>query len=142
MGSVRILDTGKVLVGWGEAPYASEFNPDGGLASDAALPRGQQSYRSLRLPWAGLPDERPAIAARRARRRAGTTVYVSWNGAAEVAHWQISAGSRGGRLTPVATVPRSGFETAIALDRRAGHAVATALDASGRALGSSEMVRL
>jgi hypothetical protein len=142
MGSVRILDSRTVLVGWGEQPYASEFHPDGGLASDAVLPRGQQSYRSLRLPWSGLPRERPAIAVRRPRRGAGSTVYVSWNGAADVARWQISAGPRGGRLTPVATVPRRGFETAIALDAIGAHAVATALDDSGRPLASSEAVRL
>ncbi len=142
MGSVRILDTGKVLVGWGEQPYATEFDPDGRLESDAVLPRGQQSYRSLRLPWTGLPHERPTIAARRGRRGAASTVYVSWNGAVDVARWQISAGPRGGSLTPVATVPRRGFETAIALNTRAGHAVAAALDASGRKLASSEVVRL
>ena len=55
MGSVRILPTGAVLVGWGDRPYASEFDADGEMVNDAALPRGQQSYRSLRLPWSGTP---------------------------------------------------------------------------------------
>jgi hypothetical protein len=140
MGSVRILPTGAVLVGWGDRPYASEFDGDGTLTSDAVLPRGQQSYRSLRLPWSGLPPERPAIAARRGD--TGTTVYVSWNGATGVASWQISSGPSRNRLTPVMTVPRRGFETAIALDATTGHAVATALDASGSPLGSSEAVRV
>jgi hypothetical protein len=142
MGSVRILPTGAVLVGWGDRPYTSEFDADGEIVNDAALPRGQQSYRSLRLPWSGLPHEPPAIAARRGRGGTGSTVYVSWNGATGVARWQLSAGSRRGRLTPVMTVPHSGFETAIPLETGDSHVVATALDGSGQPLSSSAAVRL
>jgi hypothetical protein len=142
MGSVRILPTGRVLVGWGDQPYATEFDGDGDLASDTVLPRGQRSYRSLRLPWNGSPRERPAIAARRTRRTDVTTVYVSWSGATEVSSWQISAQPRGGRLTPLAIVPKRGFETPIAVATANGQVVATALDGSGRPLASSEPLRL
>jgi hypothetical protein len=69
-------------------------------------------------------------------------VYVSWNGATGVTRWQISAVPARGRLTPVTTVPRSGFETAIPLKAGEGHVVATALDGLGRPLASSEAVRL
>jgi hypothetical protein len=142
MGSVRVLPGGRALVGWGDQPYASEFTPEGTLAVDAALPRGQQSYRSFRLPWTGGPQERPAIAARRDPRTGAATLYVSWNGATDVAAWQVSTGPRTGRRTPVAIFPRRGFETEIALGAVEGHAVATALDASGRRLASSRAVRV
>jgi hypothetical protein len=142
MGSVRILPTGRVLVGWGDQPYATEFDGDGDLASDTVLPRGQRSYRSLRLPWNGSPRERPAIAARRTRRTDLATVYVSWSGATEVASWQISAQPRGGRLTPLAIVPKRGFETPISVATANGQVVATALDGSGRPLASSEPLRI
>jgi hypothetical protein len=142
MGSVRLLPGGQALVGWGDQPYASEFSPDGTLAVDAVLPRGQQSYRSFRLPWAGVPQERPAIAARRDRRTGDATLYVSWNGATDVASWLLSTGPRAGRRTPVAIFPRRGFETEIALGALEGHVLATALDASGRRLASSRALRV
>jgi hypothetical protein len=142
MGSVRVLPGGRALVGWGDQPYASEFSPDGALAVDAVLPRGQQSYRSFQLPWAGVPQERPAIAAHRDPRTGAATLHVSWNGATDLAGWLLSTGPRAGRRAPVAVFPRRGFETEIALGAVEVHAVATALDASGRRLASSPAIRV
>jgi hypothetical protein len=43
------------------------------------------------------------------------TVYASWNGATGVSRWQVLAGPNAGKLKPVRTVSRTGFETAIEL---------------------------
>jgi hypothetical protein len=142
MGSVQALAGGHVLVGWGDQPYASELAPDGALAIDVALPKGQRSYRSFRLPWAGGPADVPAITASRDPMTGTSTLYVSWNGATDVSRWQVSAGPRRGEPSPVATVARTGFETAIPLGANEGHAKVTALDASGRRLASTATVRL
>jgi len=142
MGSVQTLTGGNLLVGWGDQPYASELTPDGALAVDAVLPPGQQSYRSFRLPWAGAPRHAPAIAARPHRMIGTSTLYVSWNGATDVAGWLVSAGPRPDELATLATVPRTGFETAIPLGASRGHAMATALDSRGRQLASTRTVRL
>jgi hypothetical protein len=118
LGSVQLLGSGDVLVGWGTDPHFTEFAAGGAVVLDAALPHGGENYRTLRFPWRGRPRDEP-VAVRR-----GSTVYASWNGATDVAAWKIEPGGP--------AVPRAGFETALPL--RAGAVVA--LDAHGRALGS------
>jgi EmrB/QacA subfamily drug resistance transporter len=140
MGSIEPLANGNEFVGWGSAPYLSEFSPTGQLLLDAYLPHPDLSYRAQVEPWVGLPLYPPAGAARRTA--GGTTVYASWNGATQVASWRLLAGSGAGALRVVATKPKSGFETAIPV---AGPHTAfrlQALDARGRAIGSSRDFRV
>jgi len=140
MGNVQRLATGNVVVGWGLAPVLSEFAADGRLLGDFRLPAGSGSYRGFRCPWEAVPGDPPVGAA--IPGASGTTLYASWNGATTAASWLLSVGSDPAAVRPVATVPRSGFETAIALGATSGYAVLTALDASGRPLASSRPVAL
>ena len=73
---------------------------------------GQQAYRALLTDtWVGTPYYPTSSAAVQ-----GTgTVYASWNGATEVAEWEVLAGASTGDLQVVATHGRTGFETAIEL---------------------------
>jgi hypothetical protein len=136
MGSVQALPDRNVMVGWGLVPVLSEFAADGKLLGDLHIPWGYNCYRGFRMPWTATPADRPAIASRRAS--AGqVTIYASWNGATEVAMWQLSAGPSPHQLQPVGITPRSGFETAIALASSGGYAAVTALDANRVALGTS-----
>jgi hypothetical protein len=89
MGSVQILASGRVMVGWGVASYTSKFTAAGELLSEFALPAGMYSYRGLWLPWEGVPHRRPKVAAKRDQQRAATILYASWNGATEVTGWQV-----------------------------------------------------
>ena len=70
------------------------------------------------------------------------TLYASWNGATEVENWEVLAGPTVDALEPVGSVPRTGFETAIAV--RTGDALVgvRALDGSGEALGTSKIVNI
>jgi len=142
MGSVEKLPNGNVLVGWGEEPCATEFTADGTRLSDAVFPVGQKSYRALRLQWKGTPLDPPAIAARPGAKAGTSLVFVSWNGATEVTHWQVHAGPSAKHLTPVGRIRRTGFETAVSLNSIHGHAAVTALSSSGRPLGKSRTIRL
>ena len=87
MGNAQVLGNGDVLVGWGGAPYVTEFTREGAIAFDARLPKGGQSYRAFRFPWVGRPTHAPALAAR------SGVLYASWNGATEVAAWQLREGA-------------------------------------------------
>ena len=87
LGDTQLLANGNVFVGWGGAPYVTEFTRSGAIAFDARLPRGGESYRAFRFPWVGRPTDRPALAARAGR------LYASWNGATEVASWQLLEGA-------------------------------------------------
>jgi EmrB/QacA subfamily drug resistance transporter len=134
MGSMQPLSNGNEFVGWGAAPYMSEFSTDGRMLLDAVLPGSDLSYRAGVEPWVGLPLTRPAGAARRSH--GATTVYASWNGATELAGWRVLGGT-GGRLRAVATAGRAGFETAIPVPAGDDTFAVQALDAHGRAIGAS-----
>jgi hypothetical protein len=139
-GNLQILENGDVFIGWGSAPYFSEFSPGGRLLFDAHMRGSYQSYRTYRFPWTGAPATAPAIAVSGAAGQP-VTVYASWNGDTRTASWQLLAGPSAGQLVPVASAPRSGFETAIAVPAGQAFVAVRALDASGAVLGSSAAVR-
>jgi hypothetical protein len=140
-GNLQALANGDWLVGWGQEPFFSEFSPTGALLLDAHFPVHEQSYRSFRFPWTGAPLHAPAFAFVPAGVHSGT-VYASWNGATQVAAWRVLTGPRTTHLSVIAQVLRTGFETAIALPPGVSgpYVAVQALDASGRALGSSPAV--
>jgi len=140
MGNLEQLPDGGAFVGWGTAGSFTEFAPDGTVRFDAALADGSVTYRAFRSPWIGLPAEPPKVAVTRGA--GGAVAHVSWNGATEVAKWRADMGARKGTLRPVATVRRSGFETAVQLAGRRGYLALTALDAAGEVLGTSSVHRL
>jgi hypothetical protein len=140
MGNAQVFDNGNVLVGWGSEPYVTEFGRDGDIRFDARLPSGGQNYRALRFPWAAMPAIPPAIVYRAAggKRR----VHVSWNGATNVAAWELHAGPAAGALAVVGKVRRTGFETRIAVPHGARYARVIALDSAGKRLRASEAIRV
>ena len=136
LGSTQLLPNGNVLVGWGTAPWLSEYTHDGRLVFDAHLPAGGQNYRVLKMPWHGRPTDQPAIAAR--RRHGRRLVYASWNGATEVHAWRLETGPTSASLPTVSATRRTGFETELAAPADARYAAVVALDAQGRPLGRSK----
>jgi hypothetical protein len=138
-GNAEFLPDGHLFVGWGAQPYFTEFDAAGTVVLDGHFGAGADSYRAFRFPWVGSPAERPALVATRA---ADGTVRVttSWNGATEVARWQVLAGPDEGHLSPVAFAARAGFETTLALGARPAVVQTRALDRHGAVLGSSRVV--
>ncbi len=135
MGSVEPLANGNEFVGWGSAPYFSEFSASGQLLMDAILPHPDLSYRARVEPWVGLPLYPPSAAARSSHGQ--TTVYASWNGATQLASWRVVAGS-GSSPTVIATHVKSGFETAIPVSGSSKTFRVQALDTRGRVIGTSK----
>jgi outer membrane protein assembly factor BamB len=140
-GSMQVLEGGNVFIGWGEAPYFTEFGPSGQLLFDAHMHGTYESYRSYRFPWAGEPSEAPAIAASAARGGGAMTVYASWNGDTRTASWRVLAGPSARALAPVASGARTGFETAIATPSAAPYVAVQALSATGAVIGTSPIIR-
>lgn len=140
MGSFQPMPGGHALIGWGTASYVSEFDADGAWVADAQLPGKLYSYRTYRQSWRATPTDRPALAVRRDPASGRSTVYVSWNGATEVARWRVRGGHRARHLETIAVAPRRGFETAIPLHGSPRWLAVTALDRSGRALAHSRAV--
>jgi hypothetical protein len=138
------LPNGNVLIGWGRAPVFSEFSQDGRLLFSASFPPDfsptDASYRAFRFPWSGQPDEDPAVAAETGPDDE-VTLYASWNGATEVASWEVLAGPGPDRLEPVGSAPRKGFETAIKVQTAEPYVGVRAKNGAGKMLGTTKTVK-
>ena len=139
-GSFQTLPNGNVFIGWGPQRYFSEYTADGQLLFDGRISAANDHYRAARHPWVGRPRTRPAIAVTR-RGSGRSAVYASYNGATEVANWEILAGRSADALAPVATTPKTGFETGVVVDSAGPFFAVRAKDAAGNVLGGSRPVR-
>ena len=138
-GNVNILSNGDAFVGWGISPWFSEYAPDGRLLFGAHFTSvWHHSYRAFKAPWSGRPSGSPALYARVSAGR--VAVYVSWNGATDVANWRLLGGPDQSSLTELVTQPWADFETRLAAHATPAFVQVQALDAAGNVLGSSPVV--
>jgi hypothetical protein len=140
-GNMQVLPNGNVFVGWGSTGYASEFAVDGTVLMDADFSGSIQSYRCFRFPWQAQPTTKPAIVA---DPPAGgmVTAYASWNGATEVASWELLGGNQAGSLTSLGTFARADFETAMTVKPAGSLLAVRALDANQAVLAVSATVTI
>jgi hypothetical protein len=117
----------------------TEYAADGTVRLDLRLPPGGESYRAFRFPWRGQPVERPRL---HARARDRFTLYATWNGATDVAAWQLRTGDGPGALRDTALSASSGFETALGVPPGARYADVLALDRRGAVLGHAPALRI
>ena len=140
-GNQQTLPNGSFLVGWGSQRQLTEYDSGGNVLFNAALSLGYESYRTYRLPWVGLPPTRPKVAAAD-ERGAGTDAYMSWNGATEVATWELFAGTSPRTLRSVGRSPRRGFETKMTAPGTPRFVQVRARDAGGNELSTSAPTRV
>jgi Arylsulfotransferase (ASST) len=140
-GNLQVLPNTNVFIGWGSEPFFSEFSYEGKLLFNAYFRPEHVSYRAFRFPWVGQPSENPAVVAETGP-DGKVTVYSSWNGATEVASWQVLAGPNPERLKSVGSAPKDGFETAITVHTAEPYVGVQAKDRSGRVLGISKVVKV
>jgi hypothetical protein len=136
-GSVQSLDSGDQVLGWGQQPYFSEYDPRGQTVFEGRFVDSNSSYRAYRLRWSATPSAVPSLAA--STTAGTTTVYASWNGATRVGSWRVLAGAGRTTMHQVTTEPTQGFETQITIPAAAFVAV-QALDADGRALSTTATI--
>jgi hypothetical protein len=137
-GNIQALPNGDWFVGWGQVADFSEFNAAGQLLFDAHLPGHVQSYRAFRFPWEATPVLPPEFVAQR-EASGETIVYASWNGATQVASWNVLAGPDATSLQLVAQAPRGGFDTPIPLPPGTGGPLVTvqALNGTGAVIATA-----
>ncbi|KAH8697904.1 ASST-domain-containing protein [Talaromyces proteolyticus] len=161
-GNMQLLeDTGNAFVGWGGRAGYSEFSTEGKLLCDVRFGesrffrerRGGPS-RVFKGSWVGTPLTKPAA------RVVGRSIFVNWNGATEVAQWQLQAqlhssgiiknndqsgeGMREEIFHGIARFEKTGFETTIAtplLDQDTKFRL-VALDRKGVELGHTDILDL
>ena len=138
-GGMQNLPGGRTFIGWGSQPFFTEHGPDGRVVLAGRMAEGNDNYRAYRGRWTGRPSTPPAAVAHEVGGRPVLT--ASWNGATQVARWQLLAGSSPDALRPAGATPRRGFETRLPIRGDARFVAARALDARGAVLGTSEAVR-
>ncbi|KAK4506138.1 hypothetical protein PRZ48_004103 [Zasmidium cellare] len=161
--SYQTLPNGNVVLGWGFNGVVSEFSPDGQLLCDAYMQPSStfgsgdvQSYRNLKFNWIGFPDTKPSLLLE------GSKLYISWNGATEVATWLLlGSDEHAGDYATGAPVqaehedpkkrsiedallmPKQGFETEYQIYKDDGlrrYVRVVGLDREGTPLGTSNVV--
>lgn len=128
-GSMQVLpptpdgQNAKVLVSYGLNAVFTEFDANGSVLCDAhygamtSWERGDiQSYRVFKFPWTASPIYKPRMMIDFASER----VFVSWNGATQVAMWVLQGSPQANDTdtsswTELARTPKLGFETGIDL---------------------------
>ena len=134
-GNAQGLDNGDTFVGWGALPRLSEFDSGNNLLFDAALPAGYNSYRTYRFEWVGEPDTRPT-ATGQVTSDGDTVVHAIWNGATEVARWDVVDAS-GSASVGVASAQWNGLDTTIEVGEPLQHVVVVARNRAGQEIGRS-----
>lgn len=146
-GNVEYLPNGAVFGGWGENAYMTEYiNPGGEKTYEASFAtRRFANYRAYKADFVGKPNTKPttkAFVSTNSRGHLRTSIYVSWNGATEVARWRFHSRSvsRGvERLVPIGDVPKTGFETLYVANGYHPITFAEAIDMYGNSLGNSSL---
>jgi hypothetical protein len=136
-GSTQLLPNGDVLVDWANIPEITEYDSAGDVKMDLSL--SEASYRGVRYAWVGEPLTPPSVAVASAAGK--TSVWASWNGATQVASWQLVAGTSASSVKPVGSpVQKVGFETALAAASQYQVVGVEALSSTGAVLATSNLV--
>lgn len=146
MGSTQRLPNGNTVIGWGaaSAPLVTEVTPDGNKVVELETTASLVSYRALRFPWRGTPATTPTLVLE--TEGLTTTLAMSWNGATNIAAYQVYGRNATAARALVAAVPKTGFETALSLRTTTidGFCAVwvTPVDQAGQALRASEEIVL
>lgn len=149
-GSVQLLDTGNVLLGYGANAAWTEYTLAGDVLCHVHFGPASTfgagnilSYRVFKHAWTGRPRTSPDLALYRYE------AAVSWNGATEVATWVLQGSDtrdpteEDESITFLTAVPKSGFETIISIPAHTSqdYLRVLALNATGRILGATAWMR-
>ena len=140
-GGYQRLPAGHALVDFAIPSYLREFDEDGNVVYASQLGPVNRSdvYRAYKKEWVGRPTTSPKVVAK-PYLSGETQVWVSWNGATEVATWIIYAGSSPAALSEKVKLQKVYFETSVKIPGTYGYVQVKALDKNGQALGQSAVV--
>ncbi|KAI0518185.1 Arylsulfotransferase-domain-containing protein [Xylaria bambusicola] len=148
-GSYQTTRSGNVFIGWGANPTFTEHTPSGLCVLDVQFniwrpEKGYPvNYRAFKMDWKAHPTWDPDMVALGGETDGQFKIYVSWNGATEVARWQLIVGDSYDNVTDSAiVVPRAGFETEILLKLHQPFIRAAALDKDDSVLGMTAILQL
>lgn len=96
-GSLQVLETGNIFLAFGFNPAIVEFTSGGAPVLDIQLGNigvglqvNNAVYRASKYNWTGKPTWPPSVAIDTpGKGMLNTTIYLSWNGATNVASWSV-----------------------------------------------------
>ncbi len=136
-GGAEVLPDGNVLAGWGNSASLTEFSPEGKVLFHAR--QGSSSYRARKSEWDGIPNGRPAITSMRGK-HGPVVVFASWNGAGNIARWDVLTGPDPDHLTVAGSADWRNLETEIPVASANGKVQVVAVGEDGQELGRSALV--
>lgn len=146
-GNHQRLPGGNVFMGWSEDGIQSEHGPDGTILMHARLTaEWLGSYRNYKFAdFTGRPSEKPAVHSVAYTTHLGssaTVAHVSWNGATEVASWNMYKTTKDDDIRIlVGSTERTGFESVVQHSGLASFVLFEAIGKNGETLGVSEVTR-
>lgn len=145
-GNYQVLPNGNIFMGWSEQGVQSEHTADGTILFESVFAvEWLGTYRQYKFPYVGDPQDPPDVHAEAigfANGTATTLVWVSWNGATEVASWDMYRTTKNGeKMELLASAERLGFETALAHGSFASHIVVKARDRNGLVLDQTNVFK-
>ncbi|MEJ2598557.1 MAG: aryl-sulfate sulfotransferase, partial [Anaerolineales bacterium] len=149
MGNTQRLADGNTFMDWGAPSTAdgykwvtmTEVNPDNQTVFELTFDQPYVSYRAFRFPWQGSPDTLPDLAFK--ADASGITLGYSWNGATDVASYNVLGGSSPQALSQIETKDKTDFETQSHLTNLAQgecYYQVAALDERGKELARSKVI--
>ena len=151
MGDTQRLPDGNTFMEWG-APSSvkgysyismTEVDPAGHTLFELAFDAPFVSYRAFRAPWQGSPDTLPTLAFENDPN--GLTLGYSWNGATQVAAYNVYGGISPKMLGLIEQKPKTDFETQThltGLPQNECYFQVAALDPGGRELARSRILTI
>lgn len=129
-GGFDLLPNGGVVVSYGGTKIVKEYGPGGKIVNTLTLTDGSSYRANKRIGYVGTPAAPPDAVAVYSQAKDQTTIYMSWNGATEVASWRVNS----------KTVPKAGFETVMTVAGVVNNFVVEALGKGGNVLRRSNTV--
>lgn len=145
-GSVQTLPNDNIFAGWSEWGYQSEHAPNGDTLMTAQfVSKRYSTYRAYKSEFVGRPHYPPDVVASvygTSDEDLTTIIYVSWNGATDIAGWDFYAKAFDrGKSVHIGHAKKSDFETMYIVDGYMDWITAEAVDADGNVLGTSKVHR-
>ena len=147
-GNMQFLDNDNVFMAWSERALQSEHAPDGTLLMEARFQVDWfGSYRAYKFPYVGRPNTLPDVHSAAyiqedfSDMSPTTEVFVSWNGATEVAIWELHGTKSNGTIGLIDSKNRTGFETFFDLQGYIPNVQLKGIDKNGKMVGDSGTIK-
>ena len=119
----------------------TEVSPDNQTLFELTFDQSYVSYRAFRFPWQGTPSTPPALAYK--QNGNVLTLGYSWNGATDVASYQVYGGNSLQSLHLMEENPKTDFETQSQfsnLPKGECYFQVAAMDTNGKEMARSQII--